>query len=38
MAIDMTEACVRICSEGIKAQCPNITKQGLIEKLRERIE
>lgn len=38
MAIDMTEACVRICAEGIKAQNPNITEKELIEKLRERLE
>jgi len=38
MAIDMTEAMVRICAEGIKAEHPNITEKELIEKLRERLE
>lgn len=38
MAIDMTEAMVRVCAEGIKAQYPNITEKELIEKLRERLE
>lgn len=38
MAIDMTDACVRICAEGIRAQFPDITEQELIERLRERIE
>ena len=38
MAIDMTEAMVRICTEGIKAQNPDMTERELIEKLRERME
>ena len=38
LAIDMSDACVRICAEGIRAQFPRITEQELIEKLRERIE
>lgn len=38
MAIDMTEAMVRVCAEGIRVQCPNITEKELIEKLRERLE
>jgi len=38
MAIDMTDACVGICAEGIKAQRPKIAHEELLEKLRERIE
>ena len=38
IAIDMTDACVRICAEGIKAQCPGISEEELLEKLRERLE
>jgi len=38
VAIDMSDGCVRICAEGIKAQFPDITEQELIEQLRERIE
>ncbi len=38
MAMDMTEAMVRVCAEGIKAQNPGISDKELIEKLRERFE
>jgi len=38
LAICMSDACVRICAEGIKAQCPQITEQEFIKKLRERTE
>ena len=38
MAIDMTEACVRICADGIRAQNPGITDEEVKEKLRERFE
>jgi hypothetical protein len=38
MAIDMTEAIVGVCAEGIRAQFPNITERELMEKLRERLE
>jgi hypothetical protein len=38
MAIDMTDACVRICAEGIRAQCPSVSEGELIERLRERLE
>ena len=36
IAIDMTDACVRICAEGIRAQCPRIAEDELLERLRER--
>jgi hypothetical protein len=38
MAIDMTDACVRVCAAGIRAQCPNISEAELNEKLRKRLE
>jgi hypothetical protein len=38
IAMDMTDACVRICAEGIKAQHPGISEEELLEKLRERLE
>jgi hypothetical protein len=38
IAMDMTDACVRICAEGIKAQCLGISEEELLEKLRERLE
>jgi hypothetical protein len=38
IAIDMTDACVRICGDGIRAQNPGISEEELIEKLRERLE
>ena len=36
ITIDMTDACVRICAEGIRAQCPRIAEDELLERLRER--
>jgi hypothetical protein len=38
IAMDMTDACVRICADGIRAQHPGISEEELIEKLRERFE
>jgi hypothetical protein len=38
MAMDMTEAMVRVCVEGIRAQYPDIAEKELIERLRERLE
>ncbi|MFQ6073644.1 MAG: hypothetical protein ACE5KC_00350 [Candidatus Bathyarchaeia archaeon] len=38
IAIDMTDACVSVCAEGIRAQHPEITEEKLLEQLRERIE
>jgi len=37
MAIDMTDACVGVCAEGLKAQYPEITEEELLERLRERL-
>jgi len=38
MAIGMTDVCVSVCAEGIKAQHPGISEEELLEKLRERVE
>jgi len=37
LAVRMSDVCVRICAEGIRAQFPGISKKELLEKLRERI-
>jgi len=37
MAIDMTDAVVRVCAEGIRAHHPDISEEELIERLRERF-
>ena len=38
ICMDMTDFCVRVCAEGIKAQHPGISEEELIAKLRERLE
>ena len=38
IAIGMTDVCVSVCAEGIKAQHPGICEEELLEKLRERID
>jgi len=38
VAIDMSDCCVRICAEGIRAQFPDVTEEELVGRLRERIE
>ena len=38
IAIDMTDACVRVCADGIRTQNPGISEKDLVEKLRERLE
>jgi hypothetical protein len=38
IAIDMTDACVRVCADGIRTQYPGISEEELIAKLRERLE
>jgi hypothetical protein len=38
MAIDMTDAMVGVCAEGIKVRNPAISQEELLEKLRERLE
>lgn len=38
MAIDMTQAMVGVCAEGIRAQFPGICEEEVLEKLRERLD
>lgn len=38
VAIDMSDCCVRICAEGIRAEFPDVTEEELVGRLRERIE
>jgi len=37
MTIEMTEAVVRICADGIRDRNPNITEKALQEELRKRV-
>lgn len=38
VAIDLTDACVRVCADGIRARCPGVSEEELVAKLRERLE
>ena len=38
VAVDMTDACVRVCADGIRARYPDISEEELLAKLRERLE
>ncbi|HVP16340.1 MAG TPA: hypothetical protein VMT42_03140 [candidate division Zixibacteria bacterium] len=38
MTVDMTEAMVSVCLEGVRAQNPKLTDVELMERLRERFE
>jgi hypothetical protein len=38
LAINMTDECMQICADGIRARCPDISEEELIAKLRERLE
>ena len=38
MAIDMTNAMVQVCMEGMRAQNPTMTEKGYMKELRERFE
>lgn len=38
MAVDMTEAMVGVCAEGIRVQYPGISEEEVLEKLRERLD
>jgi hypothetical protein len=38
ICIDMTDACVCICADGIRAQYPGISEEELVAKLRERLK
>jgi len=36
--MDMSDACIRICADGIRTQYPNITEKELVEKVHERLD
>jgi hypothetical protein len=38
MAIEMTEAMARVCSDGIKGRNPSMAEEELMKELRERLE
>ncbi len=38
IAMDMADACVCICAEGIRARCPGITEEELLAKVRGRLD
>lgn len=38
LAVGMSDVCVRICADGIRAQFPGISDEEVMERLRERIE
>ena len=38
IAIDMTDACVRVCADGIRSVSPNISDAELLRGVRERFE
>ena len=38
ICIDMTDGCVRICTDGIQEQFPDLKERELIGKVRERLE
>ena len=37
IAIELSDVCVRVCAEGIRAEFPGIGDKELLERLRERI-
>lgn len=37
IAIELSDVCVRVCAEGIRAEFPGIGDEELLERLRERI-
>jgi hypothetical protein len=38
MVVDMSDAMVGVCADGIRARYPGISEEELLEKLRERID
>jgi hypothetical protein len=37
LAIGMSDVCIRVCAEGVRAQFPGISEKELIERVRERL-
>jgi hypothetical protein len=36
--MDMSDACIRICADGIRTRYPKITEKELVEKVHERLD
>ncbi|MBS7637190.1 hypothetical protein KEJ37_07700 [Candidatus Bathyarchaeota archaeon] len=37
LAVDMSDVCIMVCAEGVKAQNPRLSDEALIELVRERL-
>jgi hypothetical protein len=37
LAVNMSDVCIRVCAEGVRAQYPNIDEERLIKLVRERL-
>jgi hypothetical protein len=37
LALDLSEGCVRVCADGIRARSPGISEEELVARLRERL-
>jgi hypothetical protein len=37
LALDLSDGCVRVCADGIRALCPGIREEELLARLRERL-
>lgn len=37
LAVNMSDVCIRVCAEGVRAQYPNIGEEKLMELVRERL-
>jgi hypothetical protein len=37
LAVGMSDVCVRVCADGVRDQNPGISKEELIERVRERL-
>jgi len=37
LAVNMSDVCIQVCAEGVRAQYPNIDEERLIELVRERL-
>ena len=37
VAMDLSDGCVRVCADGIRARCPGISEKELSDRLRERL-
>ena len=37
LALDLSDGCVHVCADGIRARCPGISDEELLVRLRERL-